>query len=141
MKSMQVKPINSTASMDGVVEGCVLGDATLRKTSNSAFFRMGQCEDRTDLLSVVAGVLSEHGVLVKFDPYADGRFDIRTPTHQYWKLARERFYPNGVKVIPGDLTPSRLSLLFFYTCDGYYMNINNYKRYYGECSSITRGSE
>lgn len=141
MRSAQVEPINRTSFMDEVVEGCVLGDATLKRTSASAFFRMTQCKERTDLLSVVAGILSKHGVLVKFDPYADGRFDIRTPTHWYWKAVRQRFYPDGVKIIPEDLVPSRFSLLFFYLCDGYYMSINNYERYYGKQSGITRGSE
>lgn len=141
MKSMQVIPIRRAAFMGEVVEGCVLGDATVRKTSASAFFRMTQCKERTDFLSVIAKVLSEHGVLVKFDPYADGKFDIRTPTHQYWKEVRERFYPDGAKVIPEDLVPTRSSLLFFYLCDGYFMSADNYERYYSRAVGVTKKSE
>lgn len=138
---MQVTPIHRTALMDEVVEGCVLGDATIRKTSASAFFRMTQCKERTDFLSIVARVLSECGVLVKFDPYVDGKFDIRTPTHWYWRNVRERFYPGGTKSIPEDLVPTRLSLLFFYLCDGYFMSVDDYRRYYSRAAGVTGKSE
>ncbi len=141
MKSKQIEHINTTAFLAEVVEGCVLGDATLRRTSASAFFRMTQCKKRTDFLSVVAKIMREHHVLVKFDPYADGKFDIRTPTHWYWKAVRDRFYPDNVKVIPENIVPTKLSLLFFYLCDGYYMSADSYERYYGKSSGITKGSE
>jgi len=145
--SYQAQPILDTPILGQVVEGCVLGDATIRRITGAHnttnFFRMGQCTKGTDFLILVSRILTEHNVVVKMDLYHDrSAVDIRTASDIYWSGVRDRFYPNGVKVIPGDYSPTPVSLLFFYLSDGCFMPREKYSKYYGkQYQCITGESE
>jgi hypothetical protein len=119
-------------TIQSVFDGLLLGDASLASRSMiSACLRMEIHVDNVDWVDHIKTIFDSNGIKSTIDfikPRA--RFindrqinsghhvSIRTPMYRNLFSERNRWYPNGVKIIPKDVDISPISIAQWYMGDG-----------------------
>jgi hypothetical protein len=107
-----------------ILDGLLIGDASIPKNQNLFYF--GQCQASREYVEFVARQL---GIPVervqdraRQPDRRTGRVyrcsELRTLSHPCFARLRERWYRDGVKVVPLDLQVSQPFLLHWFLCDG-----------------------
>jgi LAGLIDADG DNA endonuclease family len=107
-----------------IVDGLLVGDASIPRGQDLFYF--GQCQASREYVEYVARQLGIPAERVRDrDRKPDRRTgkvykcsELRSLSHPYFASLRERWYRDGVKVIPRDLQVSPLFLLHWFLCDG-----------------------
>lgn len=115
-------------SLDEILDGLLLGDAYVEKGGRFGF---NHSVKQKDYFNYKVSLLQQYGLKIGTWEYANLRSVIQgrkikpttlliakgTRTTKGKKL-RERFYPNGVKIVPADLIVTPTTLAYWYMDDG-----------------------
>lgn len=107
-----------------MIDGLLLGDASIPAGQNLFYF--GQCKDRREYVKYVANQMGLSTDRVRSRKRkADSRTgksyhcsELRTLSDSYFAHLRERWYPDGIKRVPDDLSLSSQCVLHWFLCDG-----------------------
>lgn len=120
-----MKNINclSSSELDSFVIGTVLGDSSIirRSITHTAYFKCSHCNAQAELLTFKKKILEQiHPTKVNIKQTPRGDWQLNTNCLVYFTKLREKFYPNGIKIVTrkvlDKLTP--LGLAVWYMDDG-----------------------
>jgi len=105
-----------------IIDGLMLGDATIAKGSPYFMFAQSR-EHKASFPMGIRRMLIDSGMPCNFHqgiPKSDGVLitTIWTPVTDSWERERERWYPEGKKIIPDDFRVTPASMLMYHLCDG-----------------------
>jgi hypothetical protein len=128
-----------TSKQNSIIVGSLLGDGGIIETEyGHCVFRKGQAKRRKayldwtfDEMQPLSGSVTTHKNYCEGKEFPAARFNAKA--HPIWDEFRKKWYQDGVKIIPEDITLDSLSISIWFFDDG----CNQVKR--RECSFATNG--
>ena len=135
-------------NIQSVIDGCLLGDGCLelnKNGKNASFRYISSSKQHVEFVhSYFKEYCTEDGQKIKRSEYFDKRTN-KTYVHYYFRTKclpifteqHNRYYKNGIKIIPNDLNIDKTVLLFWYIGDGELESKYGYVKLHTNCFNKT----
>jgi len=103
-----LKTVSLSPKLLAALDGCLLGDGSyIQQSMHSASFSLGQCVGHTDWIYSLKKLFDDEHVGNNMKIY-DQRNEVKIWTYSYIEFVseRQRWYPNGKKIVPENINLS-----------------------------------